>query len=477
MNSEQWEELPEGWRWATIGGVCDTTSGGTPSRQKQEYFGGSIPWVKSGELEDTIIEATEETITKSGLANSSAKVFPTGTPLVALYGATVGRTGLLGIDAATNQAVCALFSDKSVLNTNYLLKYLQSQRADLIKVSTGGAQPNISQKIIREWPIPIPPLPEQHRLVAKIERLFAESRTAREALEGVPALLKRFRQAVLAKAFRGELTERDPNDEPASVLLERIRAERRRKWEEHTGSSAVALRTPGGSATAARTRKGKNAKYVEPEPPDTSELPEVPERWCWASIGDVIDLLQYGTSVKADANAESGVPVLRMGNIQEGQLDFGNLKYIDPIKDDIPKYRLQKDDILINRTNSPELVGKAAIFDNGAAYVFASYLIRLRVSPELILPRYLLLVINSEIGRRHVVKVKHQVAGQANINSQNIREMPIPLAPLADQRRIVAKIESLFAQAEAIEQAVVAAQRRAEKVEQAVLARAFRGEL
>src|SRR5512137_641696 len=104
MSNER-DELPEDWKWVRIADVCGTTSGGTPSRQKAEYFGGAIPWVKSGELEDGLICETDESITREGLANSSAKIFSAGTPLVALYGATVGRTGLLGIDAATNQAV------------------------------------------------------------------------------------------------------------------------------------------------------------------------------------------------------------------------------------------------------------------------------------------------------------------------------------------------------------------------------------
>src|SRR6266498_1038405 len=101
--------LPSSWIWTTIGAIATTTSGGTPSRQHSEYYGGTIPWVKSGELKDGLITMAEETISDIGLNKSNAKLFPAGTTLVALYGATVGRTGILGIDAATNQAVCAIF--------------------------------------------------------------------------------------------------------------------------------------------------------------------------------------------------------------------------------------------------------------------------------------------------------------------------------------------------------------------------------
>lgn len=117
------------------------------------------------------------------------------------------------------------------------------------------------------------------------------------------------------------------------------------------------------------------------------------------------------------------------------------------------------------------------MFHGDGEYLFASYLIRLCVNPTLILPEYLNGVINSDLGRQHVAKVKHQVAGQANINSQNIREMPVPLPPLAEQHHIVQRVESMFAQAAQIERGVVTARRRTETVEQAILARAFRGAL
>ena len=106
--------LPAGWRWVKLGDVCQTTSGGTPQRGNSNFYGGRIPWVKSGELNDGLISGTEETITDKGLKNSSAKLFPCGTLLIALYGATVGKLGVLGMEAATNQAVCAIFTSDVV---------------------------------------------------------------------------------------------------------------------------------------------------------------------------------------------------------------------------------------------------------------------------------------------------------------------------------------------------------------------------
>jgi len=464
VNEEQYE-LPEGWEGVTLDSVLESHRGGVwgPDAENGEGY----PVLRSTNMRGSRLDFSEVARCLISEDVAKAAALQAGDIIVSK---SSGSPHLVGLPALFEKSpdgqtyLCSNFTmrlrpDSERIRPKYLFHFLagakaEADRRNMAQDTTGLRNLKTSEYLAQE--LPLPPLPEQTRIVAKIERLFEQSRTAREALDGVPALMKRFRQSVLASAFRGELTERDPasRDEPASVLLERIRAERR----------------------ALAKSKGSK-KYVEPEPPDTSDLTELPDGWVWASVADAIDLLQYGTSVKCDADEKSGVPVLRMGNIQAGQIDFRDLKFIDPSKDDIPKYLLQEGDILINRTNSPELVGKAALFEGQDRYVFASYLIRLRANSEVVLPRYLVSVINSEIGRRHVAKVKHQVAGQANINSQNIREMPVPLAPLAEQRRIVAKVEALFAQADAVERAVEVARRRAEKVDQAILARAFRGEL
>ena len=162
------------WIREPLSDICDTTSGGTPSRKVQEYYqNGTIPWVKSGELENNIILDTEEYITEEALANSSAKIFPAGTLLIALYGATIGKLAFLGIPAATNQAVCAIFENKKV-SLKYLYYYLLFKRSDLVKQGIGGAQPNISQAILKKLIIPYPvSISDQERIVARIEELFS----------------------------------------------------------------------------------------------------------------------------------------------------------------------------------------------------------------------------------------------------------------------------------------------------------------
>lgn len=123
-----------------IGDIAETTSGGTPSRGVSHYFDGDIPWIKSGDLNDGLIEYVEEYISVEGLNNSSAKIYPAGTLVIALYGATVGKTGILSFDAASNQAVCAIFPGKDI-SRDYLYWFLRHKRTEFIEISFGGAQP------------------------------------------------------------------------------------------------------------------------------------------------------------------------------------------------------------------------------------------------------------------------------------------------------------------------------------------------
>ncbi len=179
-----------------LGEICETTSGGTPNRKNDAYYGGSIPWVKSGELGKGVIYDTEEKITEEAVKESSAKIFPEGTLLIALYGATIGKLGFLGVPAATNQAVCGIFANEKI-DLQFLSYYLFHKRNDLIAQGTGGAQPNISQTILKNLPIPLPPLPTQHLIVSRIETLFAELDKAVQHLRNAQQQLKTYRQAVL----------------------------------------------------------------------------------------------------------------------------------------------------------------------------------------------------------------------------------------------------------------------------------------
>lgn len=167
-------KLPEGWIWTTIGDIAILSSGGTPSRANSGYFRGSIPWVKSGELNYNIITDTEEKITQEAFDSSSAKIIPSKSLLIALYGSTVGKIAILGIDASTNQAVASI-TNFTNFNQYFLYYYLLHSREKLLQKRKGGAQPNISQKILSEFYFPLPPLSEQNRIVSNIEHLLCKN--------------------------------------------------------------------------------------------------------------------------------------------------------------------------------------------------------------------------------------------------------------------------------------------------------------
>lgn len=188
------------WASARLGDVAKTASGGTPKRGVAGFYGGEIPWIKSGELGDGLVRHAEEAITSLALDSSAAKIFPKGTVCIALYGATVGKVGILDMDAATNQAVCGVFPNEK-LYAKFVFYFLWSQRPRLVGLAKGGAQPNISQDIVRGITIPLPPLSNQRAVVAEVERRLSVI----ERLEAtVTANLKRserLRQSILSRAF------------------------------------------------------------------------------------------------------------------------------------------------------------------------------------------------------------------------------------------------------------------------------------
>jgi type I restriction enzyme S subunit len=348
------------WPIAQLGQICQTTSGGTPLRSRAEYFGGTIPWVKSGDLTDGDIISCEENITESGLYNSSAKLFPKGTVLVAMYGATVGKLGILGMEAATNQAVCGI-TPPPELHRKFLFYFLLARRQKLIAMSTGGAQPNISQRIIRELRVPVPPILEQHRIVDILSRADGIIRLRREAgkkaTELIPALFT------------------DMFGDPATN----------------------------------------------------------PKGWIISTIGDVISSADYGSSTKA-SDGGIGLPLIRMGNVgYRGDLDLADLKFVDLPPEEVERYRLVGGDILFNRTNSKELVGKTGLWDGSCEAVVASYFIRVRVQRHKVNPFYVWAFMNSAHMKRVLFDTARGAIGQANINSKELRAFRIGLPPITMQ--------------------------------------------
>lgn len=228
-----WEwpyKLPENWCWTRMQEIAHWGSGGTPSRKVSEYYNGDISWVKTGELNDDYIFETEEHITQEAISHSSAKIYPTDTVVIAMYGATIGKVGILGIPAATNQA-CACAIVKPSTDYKYLFYYAQSQKDDFIKKGKGGAQPNISQEIIKFHQFPLPSLAEQHRIVDCIESLFAKLDEVKEKAQAVVDSFETHKAAILHKAFTGELTAKWREEHGVGM----------ESWEHHQFSDLCAI--------------------------------------------------------------------------------------------------------------------------------------------------------------------------------------------------------------------------------------------
>lgn len=208
-------ELPEGWVWTTVGALVDVATGATPLRKRSDFYSGSIPWVTSGAVNAGLITEASEYITDLAIRETNAKVFPAGTLLVAMYGEgqTRGRVAELGIAAATNQAVAALLFDESSERLRDYLRIFFLENYERIRLlSFGGVQPNLSLGVIRATPIPLPPLDEQVEIVRRVEDLSKLATSIRSRIDVASKRVERGAQAVLAKAFRGELVASPPSD-------------------------------------------------------------------------------------------------------------------------------------------------------------------------------------------------------------------------------------------------------------------------
>lgn len=200
-------ELPEDWVWCRLGEIFQTTSGGTPNRSNSKYWNGSITWYKSGELNDGLLSAnSQEKITELGLKESSATLFPEGTLLIAMYGATAGKLAILGRDATTNQAVCGFYKNQ-LIESEYLFNFLMANRSKMISESWGMSQPNISQTYLKNFVFALPPLGEQKRIVKKVKDLMKTVEQLKSEITQSEKHAQMLMQAVLKEAFESKKEE------------------------------------------------------------------------------------------------------------------------------------------------------------------------------------------------------------------------------------------------------------------------------
>ncbi len=463
-------ELPSEWKWTTLeslgakekNAIVDGPFGSNLKLTDYIEDKNGVPVLTTKNLNGDYSANSVRFISYQKFEELKRSEVKSGDILVAKIG-SCGKTGIYpeNMPSAIIPANLLKMTVDLATSRDYVFHYLNSPVfQDLLKeIISATAQPAFGVSDFRKLPIPLPFQPEQQRIVAKIEQLFAESRTAREALDGVPALIKRFRQAVLAKAFRGELTERDPSDESAEKLLEtahKIKQTHGKRAGRLWGSGAVPQLTE-------------------------EERDSLPEQWAWAKVKDLgsdpEDTVQVGPmSMRSQDFQESGIPVLNVGCVQWGRFDESKLNFLpENLAIKFERYRIEPSDILFTRSGT---VGRSAVTQSHQrGWLMTFHLLRVRVNKHICLPEYLQLVFQ---GAQHIQRQTRDASigtTRAGFNTNLLAMLDIPLAPFAEQRRIVAKIEALFAQADAIEAAVNIARRRAEKVDQAILARAFRGEL
>lgn len=425
-------KLPQGWVECQLGEVFETSSGGTPKRGNPEYYqNGTIPWLKSGELNNSIIYSAEEFITEQGLNNSSAKIFPKGSLLIALYGATVGKLGVLDFDSATNQAVCCIYQNDEY-NRDFLFYYLLFQKEYLVNQGKGGAQPNISQEIVKSLLIPFPPLNEQKRIVEKIESEFAKIGEGLDYLEQAKKQIKQYRQSVLKAAFDGKLTQQYQNEESAELLLQKINPKASFKYND-----------------------------------------KLPQGWVECSIKDIAKNIQYGYTESANMD-KIGPRFLRITDIQKDNVNWNLVPYCK-IDDNIKsKYLLKNGDFVFARTGAT--VGKSYLIDNlKEESVYASYLIRIRFY-DISFTKYVKYYFQSSNYWSQISESKVGV-GQPNVNGTVLSNLKIPFPSLNEQKQIVQEIEKRFAVADEVEKVVEQNIEKAKQLKQSILKKAFEGRL
>lgn len=410
---EQPYKIPSNWCWLYSNFVVDVRDG---THDTPKYISEGYPLITSKNLKNNNIDFDKVNyISKEDYEkiNLRSKV-DIGDVLFSMIG-TIGNPVL--IKGQTNYAIknVALFKDINLINMTFFRFYLETKFVidKMKKEAKGSTQKFVSLKYLRNFPICYPSLEEQQRIVNRIEFLFAKLDRAKELIENTLAQFGQNKMAILHKAFIGELTA---------------------KW-----------------------RKENNI--------DLSS-------WQEKTIDELCTSLKYGTSKKS--NPEGSVVVLRMGNLQNGEIDWSNLMYTDD-KDDIEKYLLKKGDVLFNRTNSPELVGKTSIYRGEYPAIYAGYLIKLDYGKDII-GEYLNYMMNSTKAKHYCYTVKTDGVSQSNINAKKIGAFEIPVPTIEEQQEIVNILDKLLAKYNKIKNL----EQQLEKIEllkKAILAKAFRGEL
>lgn len=370
------------------------------------------------------------------------------------------------------------------INSSYLNHYLQHfyKSGNISEYQAGSNNlRNLKFNDYLQLEIPIAPIHEQKRIVAKIEELFSELDNGIAALKTAREQLKVYRQAVLKHAFEGKLTAkwREKNAdklESLEQLLARIQQEREARYQQQLAEWKIAIKAwEANGKDGKKPSKPKSLKdFGELQEDVLIKLPTLADSWVWKKLGFLTTGVEYGTSAKS---SETGLtPVIRMGNLQNGRIDWSDLVYTSD-SDEIEKYSLRKNDLLFNRTNSPELVGKTAKYKGEKPALFAGYLIKINQIETIALSDYVNYFLNSHIAKQYGNSVKTDGVNQSNINGEKLQNYPFAFCSIEEQSVIVKMLEKKLSLTDASIRDVELQLTKAEVLRQSILKKAFSGQL
>lgn len=375
-----------------------------------------------------------------------------------------------------------VFSENELIKSSFLKYRLNAH--DFVRFANHlneGDRPRVSFEQIGDFDLLIPPPTEQERIANKLDELFSELDKGVENLRTAQQQLKVYRQALLKHAFEGKLTAdwraQNPDKlESAEALLVRIQKEREACYQQQLTEwrEAQQIWEAAGKigSKPAKPRVPKVQPLLTTE--ELMELPGLPEGWAWGRLGFMTCGVEYGTAAKSSETGK--VAVLRMGNIQNSRFDWQDLVYTDDA-DEIAKYSLRHDDVLFNRTNSPELVGKAAIYKSEQPALFAGYLIRLNQIGSIAKAQFVNLFLASHVAKQHGSNVKTDGVNQSNINGEKLANYPFPYCHVSEQDAVVAVLEDKLSNLEKLESTITTSLQQAEALRQSILKKAFSGRL
>ena len=427
-------EIPDTWEWAKVKDLTELYNG--KAFKPSDWSSTGLPIVRIQNLNNEISQYNyfDKPVEEDYRLYGGELLFAwSGTP-----GTSFGAHIWQNTDAVLNQHIFKLVFDENNLYKKYFMYALNQRVLTLIGLAHGSAGlQHVTKGVFENTLIPIPPLKEQKRIVAKIEELLPYIERYGKAEEHLTALNTTFPEAlkksILQEAVQGKLVPQNPDDEPASVLLERIIAEKQAlikagkiKKDKHESFIITRDKIP------YEIIDGKERCIAD-------EVPfELPDSWCWCRLGSISKNIQYGTSQKS--SKEGKMPVLRMGNLQDGRIIYDKLVYSSD-DDEISRYPLLYNDLLFNRTNSREIVGKTAIYKAEMPAIYAGYLVR--ITP-MIDSDYLNYVMQSQYYWIYCQTVRSDAIGQSNINAEKLKHFLVPVPPIEEQHRIVTKIEEIM---------------------------------